>query len=108
MNWITIILGVALFVAPFVMGYSGAPLALWTSLILGAVVALLGYMKSYKVAAVLGLVVFVAPWVLGFSGVSSAFWSCLLLGGGVALLAGYQGFFGQAGAGAGGAQHRSA
>jgi hypothetical protein len=92
MNWVTIVLGVALFLAPFVCGYSGTPWALWTSLILGVVVAVLGYARSYKAAAILGLIVFVAPWILGFSGVPGALWSCLLLGGAVALLAGYRGF----------------
>jgi len=93
MNWVTAILGIALAIAPFVFGYTSTPWALWTSLILGVVVAILGYKHSYKAAAILGLVVFLAPWVLGFSGVSGAAWVCWILGGAVAILAGIRGFF---------------
>jgi hypothetical protein len=96
MKWLTTILGVALFLAPFVFGYSGTPWVLWTSLILGVVVAVLGFKRSYKPAAIVGLVVFVAPWILGFSGVPGAAWCCWLLGGAVAILAGYRGFFSKA------------
>ena len=56
MNWITGILGIALFLAPFVFGYSGTPWALWISLIMGAIVTILGFARSYKAAATLGLV----------------------------------------------------
>ena len=108
MNWVTTILGVALVLAPFVFGYSGTPWALWTSLILGVVVAVLGYMRSYKAAAIIGLVVFVAPWITGFSGVSGAAWCCWLLGGATALLAGYRGFISEEKTQAGGVHHRVA
>lgn len=93
MKWITIVLGVALFVAPFVLGYSGTPWALWISLIMGAVVTILGFTRSYKVAAILGLATFLSPWVFGFGWVPGALWSCLLLGGAIAILDGYFGFF---------------
>lgn len=93
MNWATGVFGVALFLAPFVFGYSGTPWALWISLIMGAVVAILGFARSYKAAAILGLITFVSPWVFGFGGVPGALWSCLILGSGVAILAGYRGFF---------------
>jgi hypothetical protein len=108
MNWVTIVLGVALFLAPFVFGYSGTPWALWTSLILGTVVAILGYKQTYKAAAIVGLVVFVAPWILGFSGVPGALWSYLLLGGAVALLAGYRGFISEKETQAGSVRHHAA
>lgn len=44
MSWIIALLGVILAVAPWVLGYSDEPAAMWTSLILGVVVALVaGY-----------------------------------------------------------------
>lgn len=67
-------------------------MALWTCLILGAVIAYLGFKESYKPAAITGAVAFAAPWVLGFSRVTGALWSCLLLGGATALI----GFFAKA------------
>ena len=108
MNWIVIISGVALLVAPFVFGYSGMPMALWTSLIMGVVITFLGFKQFYKWAAGMGILTFIAPWILCFSGVGAALWSCLILGGAVALLAGYRGFFGQEKSEVGGMQHRNA
>jgi hypothetical protein len=103
MNWITIVAGVVLFLAPFVTGYSGTPSALWTSLIMGVVIAVLGYMKSYKWAAFAGVITFIAPWVMGFSGIGAALWTSLIVGGVVAIADGYRGFF--SGSGTHTAQH---
>ena len=95
-KWVTIISGALLILAPFVLGYSGTSVALWTSVIMGVLMVILGFLGSvlsYKWAAGAGVVTFVAPLVLGFSGISTALWSCLILGGLVILLAGYYGFF---------------
>ena len=93
MKWVTFVLGILLCLAPFVFGFSGTPLALWTSLICGVVILITGLTESYKAAAIAGLVVFLAPWVLGYSKIPGALWSCLLLGGAVAISTGYMGFF---------------
>ena len=92
MNWVTMIGGVVLFFAPFITGYSNNPAALWTSLIMGVVLVVLGYLKQYIWAAVAGLVVFVAPWLLGFSSISAALWNCLMIGGVVAIGNGYMAY----------------
>jgi len=92
MKWVTVILGVVLFLAPFVLGYSDDSGALWTSLVLAVVIAILGYVEQYKVVALVGVITFLAPWVIGFDGESGALWSCLLLGGATAVLNGYVGF----------------
>jgi len=93
MNWVTLIAGVVLILAPFVTGYSGTPMTLWTSLFMGAVIALLGCMKLYKWAAVAGVVTIVAPWILGFSGIGTALGMCLAVGIVVTAVAGYKGVF---------------
>ncbi len=93
LNWINVILGAVLFVAPFVFSYSGNTAALWTSLIMGVLIAGLGYLKSYRWAAGMGIIVFVAPFILGFGGVTAAVWSCMILGALVAILDGYETFF---------------
>ncbi len=108
MKWITVILGVALFLAPFVLGYSDNSRALWTSLIMGAVIAVLGYAVQFKVAAVIGVLTFVAPWIIGFDGNDNALWSCLVVGAATVLLTGYQGFFAQSNAETGSVQQRQA
>ena len=96
MNWVTMVGGVALFLAPFISGYTGTPAALWTNLIMGVVIAVLGHMKKYKWAAIAGLLTAVAPWVLGFSGVSAALWNCVTIGGVIAIADGYQSLVKQA------------
>jgi hypothetical protein len=93
MNWVTIVAGALLFIAPFLTGYSGTPWALWTSLVMGVVIVALGFMQSYKWAAIAGVVTFFAPWVLGFNGIGAALWTCLIVGGVVAIMDGYRGFF---------------
>jgi hypothetical protein len=92
MNWATAISGILMVIAPFLFGYNGNPAALWASLILGATIAVLGYLKYFKWAALAGLIALVAPFILGFSGVALALWTYLVLGTVVTLLAGYQGF----------------
>jgi hypothetical protein len=92
LKWINIVLGVALFLAPFVLGYSDNGSALWTSLMLGVVISVLGFYEQILVNAIVGLVAFVAPWIIGFDGGASALWSFLMLGGTTAFLNSFIGF----------------
>ncbi len=80
-KWITILLGMALILAPFVTGYIDNTAAFLTSVILGAAVAVFGYLRKHGAAAVVGVIILMAPWVLGFHTDSSALWSCLVVGG---------------------------
>ncbi len=93
MNWVTAIAGLVMIMAPFLFGYTGNPAALWTSLIMGIILPVLGYLKAYKWATAAGVILLVAPFILGFNGVDAAMWTCLVVGAVVTLLAGYQGFF---------------
>ncbi len=93
MNWVTAVSGMAIIMAPFVFGYSANPASLWTSLIMGVMLAVLGYLKAYRWATAAGGILLVAPFVLGFNEVGAALWTCLVVGAVVTLLAGYQGFF---------------
>lgn len=102
MYWITGVLGLALIIAPFVMNYSNNPAALWTSIILGAIVLLVSAYKAwakdearweYMVAGIAGLLAVFAPFILGFSALTTAMWTSIILGGLLAFLAGYEGFF---------------
>ena len=91
MKWLTVALGVLLFLAPFMSGYSGEAGSLWLSLLGGLAVALLGFFEQYKWTALIGLLLFVAPWVFGFGGTAAATW-CWWIGGITAVLTGYKGF----------------
>ncbi len=97
MYWFISILGVLFLIAPFILGYSANGAALWTSLILGIVVALsAGYKAVAKdaakwelaVAGVAGVLAVLAPFILGFSSHAGAMWTSIILGGVVAILAG--------------------
>ncbi len=46
MNWVMFISGIMLFFAPFAFGYSGNPAAVWTCMIMSAILAVLGFIKS--------------------------------------------------------------
>lgn len=101
MYWITGLLGLVFIVAPFVLGYTTDPTALWASVILGAGILLVSGYKAlvrdmtkweYSVAGLLGLLAILAPFVLGFSAFTAALWTTLILGAVVAILAAYEVF----------------
>lgn len=92
------VLGLALVAAPFILGYRTDTTAMWTSIVIGAVIILASYIKSraaddgtrweYWVAGLAGLLAVIAPFVLGFSAVTAALWASVLLGAVVAILSG--------------------
>ncbi len=46
MNWGMLISGIGMFFAPFAFGYSGNAAALWASMLMSAVLAVLAFVKS--------------------------------------------------------------
>ncbi|MEZ4867495.1 MAG: SPW repeat protein [Caldilineaceae bacterium] len=102
MYWFTGLLGIAMAIAPFVLGYRDNTMAMWTSIVLGIVVlaasAVEGMdMKQAKwewwVAGLAGILALLAPFVFGFTALTVALWTCLILGVVVVILAGYELFF---------------
>ncbi len=102
MYWITGILGLALIVAPFILGYNNTPVAMWSSIILGAAVVVVSIIKAivhdtakweYWVVGILGLAAIVAPFVLGFRTQVRPLDASLILGAIVLVLSGYQVLF---------------
>ncbi len=101
MDWITAALGILLFIAPFVLGFSANAAAMWTCIALGVVVAVTaGYKAVAKdngrcedlVAGLAGILAVVAPFILGFDNDPAATWTSIILGLGVAVLAGWHYF----------------
>jgi hypothetical protein len=101
MYWLTAILGLALGVAPFVLGYSNNAAALWTSIVLGVAVIVLSGLEvvdqskrkwEYWAAGVAGLVAIIAPFVFGFSTVTWALWVTVGFGFLILLVSGYEVF----------------
>jgi len=99
MYWLNMILGLALLVAPFVFNYTTDVRAFWSSIILGAVIALASGYKAYAkdaarwedwVDVVAGVIAVLVPFVFGFSALATALWACVVLGVIVAALSGYK------------------
>lgn len=106
MYWITGILGLALAISPFVLGFSGDMVALWTSLIIGGVTLIVSLIEGaradrekweYWTAAILGLIAIAAPFVFGFSSQATATWTSVVVGILIAILAGSKLSMGQIG-----------
>lgn len=95
MFWITGILGLALGLSPFVLGFANNAVALWTSLVLGVivvVVSIIGLASTamdkrweYWVIGLAGLLAIIAPFALGYAGLASALWTSLIVGAVLAL-----------------------
>lgn len=88
-------LGLVSIAAPYMFGYNQDVTALWTSIIIGAVLVITSVLEGfaadrerweYWVAGGAGLVAILAPFVLGFSALASALWTLIIVGA-VAILA---------------------
>ena len=99
MYWLTGLLGLALGIAPFVLGYSQNTPALWTSISLGALVLVVSAYKAlagdygrweYWVAGIAGFLAVIAPFTLGFSALSTAMYTTVILGAALLAVAAYQ------------------
>lgn len=95
MYWYLSILGVLLAIWPFIGGYSNIDSALWSSIILGAVITLsAGYKAatndtgkwSVMLTGIAGAVAAFSPLLLGFSQAQTATGTMILIGGTVASL----------------------
>ncbi len=102
MYWITGIIGVLLVIAPFVLGFTANPTALWTSVILGAAVVIVSVIKAlvqdaaqweYWLIGLLGILAIIAPFVLGFSNLTRPEWTNIILGALAIIFSAYQVFY---------------
>lgn len=103
MFWFTGLLGIALGVAPWVFNYSNDNTAMWTSVIVGGLVALASAVKGvlietegenanweYWVAGIAGIAAIAAPFVLGFTALTAALWMSIIVGALVVIASGYE------------------
>lgn len=85
-DWVGLILGIWMFVSPWILGYSGMAVAAGNAYILGIAVALFfaialaqpHYWEEW-VNLALAVWLFIAPFVLGFTGVGTAAWNHWIL-----------------------------
>ena len=98
LSWIVALFGVWEVLAPFVLGYSAATVALWNAIVLGVVLVVLGVWAAVAqttltlktldwINTVLGIWLIVAPFILSYTGVTAALWNDIIVGIVVAVLA---------------------
>jgi hypothetical protein len=94
-DWLTIVVGVLLFITPFVFRATDYPGAAWAAYIGGALLVIGGVWSLSSGAkpwlewaeVVVGVLVFISPWALGFANASNMAWSAWV-GGVLAVLIG--------------------
>ncbi len=87
-DWVSLVLGVLLFISPFVfrtMGYTSSAWVAWVLGVIGVILALLSLSIPTNpvtewLTVVLGIVLFISPWVFGFAVVTAAAWTSWVIG----------------------------
>ena len=87
-DWLTVVIGVLLFISPFVLGATANQAAAWTAYAGGVLLAIAGLWNLASPAnrfaewaeIVIGVLVFLAPWALGFTGLTALAWSAWIAG----------------------------
>ncbi len=92
---VNVVIGLALVLSPWVLGFSAEQAAAWNAWVVGALIALIAAGALFAFAAweewanlVLGIWAVLSPWILGFAAVSAAMWVHVIAGLIVAVLAG--------------------
>ncbi len=92
---VNLVLGAWLVASPWIFDYSTLSAATWNSVMVGALIAVIGITRVVslvgtapaRVNAILGLWTLASPWMFAFAGVEPAMWNSLVVGIVVALLA---------------------
>jgi SPW repeat-containing protein len=87
-DWAIVVLGVLLFIAPWVFGTAAVSSGSWDAWILGVVAVILGLLSlglprnvaTEWITLIVGVLLFISPWVLGFAAVAAAAWSAWIIG----------------------------
>jgi VIT1/CCC1 family predicted Fe2+/Mn2+ transporter len=89
-DWLSVVIGVLLFIAPFVLGATANQPAAWTAYVGGVLLAIAGLWSIVRSSPanhfgewaeiVIGVLVFLAPWALGFTGLTAMAWSAWIAG----------------------------
>jgi hypothetical protein len=87
-DWLTVVVGVLLFIAPFAFGATANQAAAWTAYAGGVLLVIAGLWSLSSPAnhlaewaeIVVGVLLFLAPWALGFTGLAALAWSAWIAG----------------------------
>ncbi|SNR34734.1 SPW repeat-containing protein [Haloechinothrix alba] len=85
-DWAEVVLGAAMMLSPLVFETSTA--ALWTTIVLGALIAVDGLVSLSRPGLVygewvqigFGVLLFISPWVMGYTEMTAAAWMSWLVG----------------------------
>ncbi len=92
---INLVLGAWLIASPWIFGYSAFTAGAWDSVVIGAIIFVIGLTRVVslvgpalaRVNVVLGLWTIASPWIFGYAGGEPAMWNSIVVGIVVALLA---------------------
>ena len=82
-------LGLLAIIAPYALNYSQDVVALWSSLVIGAILIVSSVLEGlaadrekweYWVAGLAGVGAILAPFVLGFASITAALWALITIG----------------------------
>lgn len=90
-DWVVLVLGVLLFIAPFVFRATTHPASAWDGWILGVIGVILALLSlglagsvvntvTEVLTLILGVVLFISPWVLGFTTLPAMAWTAWIIG----------------------------
>ena len=87
-DWATVVIGVLLFITPFVFGATYTSTAAWTAYVGGVLLVIVGLWTLSSPSTqmtewaeiVIGVLVFIAPFVLGFTALTGMAWSDWIAG----------------------------
>jgi len=87
-DWLTVVIGVLLFIAPFAFGATANQPAAWTAYAGGVLLAVVGLWNLSSptrritewAEVVVGVLLFVALWVFGFTDLTQMAWSTWIAG----------------------------
>ena len=88
-DWVSLVLGVLLFISPWVFStsmYGSSSWNAWIVGVIGVILALwaLAFLRTAVIAesisVILGVWLFISPWVLGFAVLSTVAWTAWIIG----------------------------
>ena len=88
-DWVSLVLGVILFIAPWVFGTAARGTSSWDAWVVGVIgvvlallaLALISTSTIFEwISLILGVWLFISPWVLGFAALGSAAWVAWIIG----------------------------
>ena len=87
-DWASLVLGVLLFITPFVFNGMSIPGAQWAAWIGGVLLVVIGLWDLARpdnqagewLSGLVGVLIFISPWVLGFTVLTQMAWSAWIIG----------------------------